>query len=144
MLSWDEFFLGLAKYVTCKSKDPTTKVGAVVVGATNNEVAFGFNGLPPGIADDDRLLDRDWKNFNTVHAEMNALAYCKFKPVTLYSTHFPCHRCAVHILSHRTITRVVSPTPSGEYLQRWGESMKLTEALFKEAGVEIVFFNQRT
>lgn len=131
---WDQRFLGLAEHVAQWSLDPSTKVGAVVVGRTNNLVAVGFNGLPPGLKDDDRLEDRAWKLEHVVHAEMNALANCTFEPVQLFVTHPCCHRCAVHILSHRTVRRIVTLCPEG-FMERWGESVERTRAVFTEAGV---------
>ena len=51
---WDRWFLGLAQYVSTASKDPSTKVGAVVVAADDRrKVAWGYNGFPPGIKDNE-------------------------------------------------------------------------------------------
>ena len=33
------------------SKDPSSQVAAIAVGDTPNQVAWGYNGFPPGIAD---------------------------------------------------------------------------------------------
>jgi dCMP deaminase len=131
---WDHRFLGLAAHVASWSQDPSTKVGCVAVGETPNIVATGFNGLPAGIKDDDRLLDRAWKYDHVVHAEMNALANATFPVKTLYVTQPPCHRCAVHILAARTVTRVVC-TQTDDMLERWAESIEKTVSVFAEAGV---------
>ena len=50
--SWDEFFIGLCIYWSQKSKDRSTKVGAVIVGEGQNVLATGFNGFPRGVPDD--------------------------------------------------------------------------------------------
>lgn len=135
---WDERFMRLAEHVSTWSRDPTTAVGAVVVGRDKRDVAFGFNGFPPGINDDARLHDRDIKNLITRHAEANALTACRnrFRPVTIYVTHFPCVRrgCASAIIAEGLL-RVVAPEPTGEFLERWGDDYRLALALFAEAGI---------
>ena len=57
---WDIRFLELAKHISGWSKDPSTKVGCIVVGEDREIRSTGFNGFPRGISDDnDRLLDRE-------------------------------------------------------------------------------------
>ncbi|MDR3436466.1 deaminase [Telmatospirillum sp.] len=135
LTSWDARFLGLAEHIASWSRDPSTRVGCVAVGDTPNLVATGFNGLPPGLRDDDRLLDRAWKYEHVVHAEMNALANATFPVRTLYVTQPCCHRCAVHILSHRTVRRVVC-LQTAEFRRRWGESIERSVEVFSEARIE--------
>jgi dCMP deaminase len=48
---WDLRFLELAKHIAAWSKDPSTQVGCVVVGADREIRSTGFNGLPRGIED---------------------------------------------------------------------------------------------
>lgn len=70
------------------SKDPSSQVAAIAVGDTPNQVAWGYNGFPPGIADThERLTDRDTKYRLTRHAEPNALSNAWFPVRTLYVTH---------------------------------------------------------
>ena len=64
-----KYLLLAASVASIFSKDPRTKVGAVVVGDRPNRVAFGYNGLPPGLPDDDRLHDREWKHDHVLHAK---------------------------------------------------------------------------
>src|SRR5689334_23352884 len=93
---WDQRLLALAQHIAAWSKDPSTKVGAVVAGSDKTAIALGYNGFPPRIVDDARLHDRDKKYSLIVHAEENALANARFdvRGGTLYSTHFPCTNCA--------------------------------------------------
>ncbi len=72
---WDRFYLDLAKFVATKlSKDPSTKVGAVVVNWEKGLEFFGYNGFPPGVQDlPERYNDRSIKYPLVVHAEANAL-----------------------------------------------------------------------
>ena len=73
---WDGRFLSLATHISNWSKDPSTKVGCVVVGPDREIRSTGFNGFPRGIADtDERLSDRDLKYPLICHAEENAIMH---------------------------------------------------------------------
>lgn len=132
---WDLDFLELAEWWgRKKSKDPSTKVGAVIT--YNREVvSLGYNGLPQHVEDSpDRLNNRETKLQLTVHAEQNAMIFARrdLKNCTLYTWPFmPCSRCAGEIIQHG-INRVVAPLNDNP---RWIDSFKLTEQLFAEAGI---------
>lgn len=138
---WDERFLALAEHVSQWSKDPSTKVGAVLVGQDIREVALGYNGFPPGIEDSqDRLTSRPIKLRLTLHAERNVLDNARFTCLgsTLYATHPPCSACALSIIS-RGVARVhVCPT-SSDFQSRWGSEIFYARDLLKEAGIDINF-----
>ena len=51
-MNWDEYFLAMCQLVASKSKDRSTKVGAIIVGPDNEIVSTGYNGFPRGINDD--------------------------------------------------------------------------------------------
>lgn len=136
---WDRFYLGMAKYVSTASKDPSTQTGGVIVRPDRTVVSVGFNGFPRGIYDDPELLNnREEKYKRVVHSEMNAILSAResLQGYTLYN--WPgqsCERCAVHVIQVG-IKRVVSPkVPPEGFAERFAESWKLTEALFDEAGV---------
>jgi dCMP deaminase len=132
---WDARFLDLANYVgRTWSKDPRTRVGAVARGAGKHQVAIGFNGLAPGIRDDDRLLDRPWKLARVIHAEENALANATFQVECVYCNFCPCLRCAHRIIAHR-VQRVVAPAPTGEFLKNYGDEIMAARQDLCEAGV---------
>lgn len=134
----DKKFLMLAQSVaSIFSKDPSTKVGAVAVGAMRNQVAFGYNGLPPGLADiPERLENRNAKLLLTLHAEENALANAMFPVHTLYVTHHPCEGCALRILAKRTVERVVFCIDD-EFDSRWSDRIIAAKRIFAEAGIEV-------
>ena len=71
---WNYRFLELAEFVSRWSKDPSTKVGAVIVNPKNIVVGMGYNGFPRGVYDDEeRYADRETKYKYVVHAEVNAV-----------------------------------------------------------------------
>lgn len=135
---WHSRFLDMAALVSSWSKDPSTKVGAVIVDDSNRVVSLGYNGFPRGVLDTpERLLDRETKYAMTLHAEENALLLSprSVAGCTVYATHCPCASCAAKIIQ-AGVRRVISPVPSEEFLSRWSGSVKLSEEMFFEAGVE--------
>ena len=119
------------------SKDPSSRVASIAVGDEPNMVAWGYNGIPPGLADThERLHDRALKLSLTRHAEPNAISNATFPVRTLYSTHHPCDRCALDILAARTIRRVVYlRQPAFE--ERWAAMCAEAAARLAEAGVAL-------
>ena len=52
IISWQQYFMGVAKLSAYRSKDPNTQVGACIVSPENKIVGVGYNGLPWGCEDD--------------------------------------------------------------------------------------------
>ena len=73
-LSWDELFILQATVIAQKSKDPSTKVGCVIVGDDNAILSMGFNGFPRGVDEHDTARWKRPEKYNWVeHAERNAI-----------------------------------------------------------------------
>lgn len=104
----DTFYLGLAFWVSRKSKDPSTQMGAVIISANNEPLGWGYNGPPKLIRDRDVSWTRPDKYEWTKHAEKNAIKYSQgdMKGATIYVTGKPCSGCMLDIISAE-ITRVV-------------------------------------
>jgi dCMP deaminase len=136
--NWDKRFLELAELVSSWSKDPSTKVGAVIVDDKNIIVSVGFNGFPKGINDNERLHNRDSKYQIIIHAENNALMFAK-RPLdncTLYTYPFmPCPRCAGMIIQSG-IKRVVSYKNTIDR-HRWELDFAISRELFDEAKIQL-------
>lgn len=125
--------------VSSWSKDPSTKVGAVIVDANRRILATGYNGLPRGVEDtEERLNNREKKLPMTVHAELNAILSCTLPPVgaALYVSALPvCPACASAIIQ-AGIQRVVMGVPSANMGRHWMQSFReTTKVMFEEAGV---------
>jgi dCMP deaminase len=135
---WDLRFIELANLVGSWSKDPSTKVGAVIVDENNRVVSIGYNGFPKNIEDDDRLHDRPTKYNMIVHGEINAILFANksVKDCTLYTVPFePCPRCAGLIIQSG-IKRVVAPRNTNS---RWEQDFKLTRKLFLESNIKLEY-----
>ena len=136
---WDLHFLEIALVVAKVSKDPSTKVGAVIVDPyTRMIVSTGYNGFPRGVNDaPERYNDRPTKYALVVHAEANAILNAPRRPVdcTLFVTLAPCAECAKLIIQSG-ITRVVTFPALQE---RWTESHNTAVMMFKEAGIKLEY-----
>jgi len=75
-MNWDEYFVAIAELVCFRSKDRSTKVGAVIVGPDNEIRSTGYNSFVRGINDTiEERQQRPEKYFWFEHAERNAI-YC--------------------------------------------------------------------
>lgn len=136
--SWDRHYLDLARLIASRSRDRSTKVGAVIVDAKHSIVATGYNGFPRGI-DDDRAErhERPAKYLWTCHAEENAIvSAARLGHATdgcaIYVTHAPCARCARSIIQ-AGIVQVVCP--AGTVLATMREDVETGIRMLDEAGV---------
>lgn len=142
--TWDQYFITMAYLVSMKSKDPSTRVGAVVVGPDNEIRSTGFNGLPRGLADHSyRYLDREYKLMAINHAEENAILHCALngipaKGCILYCQWLPCSRCTKTIIQSG-IKEVVydSSFPGNKDGGEgdWKKTMDISKEMLLEAGV---------
>ncbi|KKN25649.1 hypothetical protein LCGC14_0882770 [marine sediment metagenome] len=110
-ISWEQFFMGIAKLAAQRSKDPSTQCGACIV-KDHKIVGVGYNGMPNGIPDDSIAdfpfpWEREGSFLNTkyayvVHAELNAILNTtnpeQLKGSTMYCTLAPCNECAKAII----------------------------------------------
>ena len=107
-LSWDEYFMAIAKLSSMRSKDPSTQVGACIVGLDNRILSIGYNGAPNGFSDDNFPWQRTGDMLNTkyayvCHAEMNAILNYRgtrkeLENSKIYVDLFPCNECAKLII----------------------------------------------
>ncbi|AIF81222.1 deoxycytidylate deaminase [endosymbiont of Acanthamoeba sp. UWC8] len=149
-IHWDEYFMTMAYLVSMKSKDPSTRVGAVIVGPDKEIRSTGYNGLPRAIADHDyRYYDREYKLLAVNHAEENAILHCarigvSAKGCTIYTPWIPCSRCAKSIIQ-AGITEVVYdvnfPGNHQDNQEDWKRSIEISRELMTEAEVKIREFD---
>ena len=141
MTNWDKRFLKLAKHISEWSKDPSTKVGCVVVGPDRELRSTGFNGLPRGIEDnEERLNNREIKYPLICHAEENAIMHAarigiSLKGCTAYVTWPPCTRCARSLIQ-AGVSTIVYPE-NIEIPERWMDDFNLSLNMLKEAKISL-------
>lgn len=137
VLTWDEYFMGLAHLSAKRSKDPSTQVGAVIVSKDHRVVGIGYNGFPNGCSDDEFPWSReglfaDTKYPFVVHAELNAIlnSNADLRGCSIYVSLFPCNECAKAIIQSG-ISRIVYE--SDKYADTDGT--KASKRMLNAAGV---------
>ena len=85
-ISWDEYFMGVAKLASMRSKDPSTQVGACIVDKDNYILSVGYNGFPIGCDDEDFPWARSGGMLDTKY--------------------FPCNECTKALIQKR-VAKVV-------------------------------------
>lgn len=143
---WDRNFLDMARLVSTWSKDPSTRVGAVIVRPDKTIASVGFNGFPMGCSDAPEIyLDRERKLQRVVHAEVNAILLAQEKLHGYYMYVWPpssigptCDRCAGAVIQ-AGIAGVAHMVPSGEcsFGERWRASLEEALAMYDESGVVV-------
>jgi len=145
--SWHEYFFNICRAVAAKSKDRSSKVGAVIVGPDNEIRSTGFNGFPRGIDDSiDSRHKRPSKYLWTEHSERNAVyqaarAGTSTNNCRIYVEWYPCADCSRAIIQ-AGIKEVVIDGKShlfndAELNERWKDSIAVTKEMLAEAGVII-------
>mgnify|MGYP006277900781 CR=1 FL=1 len=149
--NWDKCMMEDAFNIARMSKDPSSKIGAVVVSPDKTQISKGYNGFPKRIPDSAAWWFNRGENPNTFtkymlvnHAEENAISQAKKSLVgwTIYVTHFPCIRCARRIVTEGIVKVfyyydpkiVTMKTKSGEDLMQ----SEFVKEMFTLANVELI------
>jgi dCMP deaminase len=146
---WLRRFMNIAKEVSTWSKDPSTRIGAVIVNDNRRILATGYNGFPEGVADDERLNSKETKYPLVIHGEANSILNALKNGVsvngaTLVVYGLPiCGDCA-KMIAQSGIKRVVMNEPDVLSMKKnWMDSWeKISKPLFEEVGIEIVFLKK--
>ena len=150
--SWDQYFMTLAYLVSMKSKDPSSRVGAVIVGPDNEIRATGYNGLPRGVADRNyRYEDREYTLFAINHAEENAILHCALNGVSakecvLYTPWAPCSHCTKLVIQagiKEVVYDVNYPGNQAKYEGDWKRSMEISREMLNEVGIVMRGFSDK-
>ena len=145
-MDFDTYFIEIAKTVSLKSKDPSSKIGAVIVGPEKQIISTGYNGFPRNIDETDPARwERPLKYSYVEHAERNAvynaarhgiaLRGCTMYFVGFGSPTVPCTECAKAVIQ-AGITRVVGFALK-EAPESWLEDLYFADILLLEAGIEV-------
>jgi len=146
---WDEWFIKIMYLVAEKSKDPKTKIGALIV-RDKRIISTGYNGLCKGVNDNvaERLV-RPEKYSWFEHGERNAIySAAKYGICTngtiMYTNGTPCIDCARAVIQ-AGIAKVVVHKPYEDMSadasrqkasqSQWKGHNDRSMAMFNEAGV---------
>jgi dCMP deaminase len=142
---WDVRFLQQAEIISKWSKDPSTKVGAIVVNEKRVILGTGYNGFPRKVDDcEARYNDRDLKYKLVVHAEVNACLQALAAGIHGHTTLYvyptimnpPCCPECTKIIIQSGINRIVA-WKNGPMSSHWKEMSKYSEMMLTEANVVV-------
>jgi dCMP deaminase len=137
------YFMRMAEVMAKESHDPSTKVGCIIVDQ-GNIVALGFNHIPRRIRFmENQIQDRSWKYSRVIHAELDAvlkLGKQIVKHPIMYSTHYPCDRCAALIVEAGIQELYTKKIPL-DMIERWGESMKIASQILQDGNVFVNYLD---
>ncbi|MFC1666169.1 cytidine/deoxycytidylate deaminase family protein [Nanoarchaeota archaeon] len=146
--TWDEYFMEVTKTIAKRATCDRGRSGCVI--AKNKQLLVtGYVGSPKSLPHCDdighqfkKMIHEDGKITNhcvrTVHAEQNAICQAaklgvSLNEATLYCKMTPCRVCAMLIINSG-IKRVVCEKKYHAGIE--------SEEMFKQAGIELEFFNQ--
>ena len=138
--------MSMAYFVAMKSKDTSTKTGAVIVGPNNEIRSTGYNGLPRCVNDDvPERFERPDKYLWTEHAERNAVynSPLSCNNCDIYIAGLPpCADCARAIIQSR-IRRVVIDAHWAKVPTHpeWQRSCDVGKIMLIEAGVDYKYYD---
>ncbi len=140
-ISWDEYFMAVAKLAGMRSKDPNSQVGCCIVSPDNKILSIGYNGFPTGCSDEDFPWAREdedplrTKYIYVTHSELNAILNYRggsLEGAKLYVSLFPCNECAKAIIQAGIRTVIYD---SDKYSGT--PSVIASKMMFQAAGVDI-------
>ena len=137
---WHNRFMDLTKQVATWSKDPSTKVGAIIVDESNRIVSTGYNGALPHIDDEFALETKGNKYLFTVHAEQNAVMSAvkgklNLENCRIYVTNSCCSECAKMITHSGIISTVITLKDADDtFRDRWNSEQ--ADKLFKHSNIK--------
>ena len=135
----------IADAISTLSKDPSTKIGAIIFDDIGAILSSGCNSFPCGVSHTDHRLDtRTIKYSYIVHAEANAISFAARNGVRLLGSNllvtqlWPCSSCCKLIIQSG-IKRVYVPKDLNASTQlRWKDDAEISKTMFREAKIEII------
>lgn len=100
-----EAYFRICEEVATSSKDPSTKVGAIIVSPRGAIVSTGYNGFPRRVVETDERWARPEKYNWVIHAELNAILNAAAEGVRLEGCtmilpwDMPCNTCCGAIVN---------------------------------------------
>lgn len=147
-MDWHQYFMSMVHLCAMKSRDPSSKIGAVVVGPDRAIRSTGYNGLPRGVEYAPGRDEKPEKYYWYEHAERNSVFNAARIGVstlgcTMYVNVMPCADCARAIINSGIREVVVwerRPDEADTMKPRWGDSMDRAREMMKEAGVALAVY----
>ena len=150
-VDWHTWLMQGVYWVASKSKDPKTRIGAIIV-KDNRIISTGYNGIPAGVNDlVEERNTRPNKYFWYEHAERNAILSAAHNGIStegaaMYTNGVPCIDCARSIIQsgikqvyvHSGFTYLCQQAIESKQREHWKGHDDITSLLFQESGVQML------
>lgn len=143
-------FVRVAESIASLSKDPSTKVGALIIDDDANIISTGFNGFPRGVNDmRERYQIREMKLKLVAHAEANAIAQAARAGHRTHGANlivtalYPCTNCTGLIIQagiKRVFAPVMDPVEANRF---WFQEQRISKMMFEEADVTVIDYDPK-
>ena len=143
---WHDWFLQGVYWVASKSKDPKTKIGAIIV-KDRRIISTGYNGIPIGVNDENEIRHQRPDKYKWYeHGERNAIyAAAKYgiitEEATLYTNALPCADCARGIIQSGIkevfIHKQFNELCDNAQREQWKGHDHTTFSMFNEANIKV-------
>lgn len=147
-LKWIKRYMRIAREVSYWSKDPSSKIGAVIVSETGRILATGYNGFPEKMEDNPSDYEnREFKYKRIIHAEenalLNALKYSvNIQNSSIFVYNLPiCSNCA-RLIAQSGISEIYL-CYNDNNITRWKESFDISKSIFKECNIKITRIQEK-
>jgi len=146
--NFDELFMRMVYLTATKSKDPSSKIGAVIV-KDNRVISTGYNGFPIGVSDSqERYTNRETKYKFVVHAEHNSiLTAARFgistAGSTLYTNGLPCNNCMKSVIQSGIAEIVIHSFWPEMKHSDWEDLSKISKTMMNESGLKLRIFDKK-
>ena len=147
-MNWAEYFCNMLDSIAIKSKDPSTKVGAIIVGPDWEIRSTGFNGFPRGVNETKMSRwERPEKYKWIAHADRNAIDQAARVGTpclgcVMYLPFPPCSECAKSIIQVGIATVICRSIYKGSNPELHLEELKYTMAMFSEASISLWYLDE--
>jgi dCMP deaminase len=163
-MKWDDLFMNMVHLVAMKSRDPSTHVGAVIVGPDHEVISVGYNGFPRGVKYVKRVKEgryitnklieerqeRPIKYAFYEHGERNACYNAARRGIqtlgcTMYTSGVPCPDCGRAIIQ-TGIKSVIVDQRFADAIRNtggldWNKQAEYTKEMFNEANVSLRYWS---
>lgn len=145
-MDWRQYFMTMVYLVAMKSKDPSTKIGAVIVGEDMEIRSTGYNGFPRNVTDNETTYperhERPEKYYWYEHAERNAIYNAarmglSLKNCVIYTQKVPCADCARGIIQSGIKEVIYDSDRDSQMSEKWEDSAERSRIMFHETGVRL-------
>ena len=150
--TWDEFFMLHVYLVASKSKDPSTKIGAVIV-RDNTVISEGYNGFCRKVNDNiAERWNRPEKYAWIEHGERNSIFNAARNGIktldgVMFTQEVPCVDCGRSVIQAGIKEIVLHKQWSDIWKQimqdKWKGAAEITLTMFKEAGINVRWLDKQ-